>query len=226
MRALAETGVIAAPYPVRLTVEAPVGARNRLTTAFRVLLAVPHLILVGAPLALTLHLGWIWGEAGAPRVELGSGGGALGVAAVLGSLIAWFAIVFTGRHPDGLRRLAVYYLRWRTRAMAYVALLSDAYPPYGEGPYPVQLSVSPPVGERDRVSVGFRIFLAIPHLIVVWALGVLWVCATLIAWVAILVAGHYPRTLYDFAVGVMQWSLRLEAYLLLLEDRYPPFTFE
>jgi hypothetical protein len=226
MSTLAESVVLGVPYPVRLTVEAPAGTRNRLTSAFRIILAVPHLILVGAPLALTLHLGWVWVEPGSPRVELGSGGGALGVAAVLGALIAWFAIVITGRHPDGLWRLGVYYLRWRARAMAYVALLTDAYPPFGEGPYPVQISIPRPGIERDRLSVAFRLILALPHVIAVAVLGIVWAFTTLVAWLAIIITGRYPESLYAFGVGVMQWSLRLEAYLLLLEDHYPPFALE
>ena len=83
-----------------------------------------------------------------------------------------------------------------------------------------------PEAPRDRLSVAFRIILAIPHLLAVWVLGVAWALATVIAWFAILFTGRYPRGLYDFGVGVLRWNTRVEAYLLLLHDEYPPFTLE
>jgi hypothetical protein len=115
------------------------------------------------------------------------------------------------------------YLRWRVRAATYIALLRDEYPPFGDDPYPATLSLSPPE-RRDRVTVAFRIVLAFPHIFAVWALGVAWAFTTIIAWFAILLTGRYPAALYDFAVGVLRWNVRVEAYLLLLRDEYPPFS--
>ncbi|HEU0013848.1 MAG TPA: DUF4389 domain-containing protein [Longimicrobium sp.] len=83
-----------------------------------------------------------------------------------------------------------------------------------------------PDAPRDRLTVGFRIILAIPHLLAVWVLGVAWGLATVIAWFAILFTGRYPAGLYGFAVGVLRWTTRVEAYLLLLHDDYPPFSLE
>jgi hypothetical protein len=74
--------------------------------------------------------------------------------------------------------------------------------------------------------VGFRLILAIPHLLAVWALGLAWGIATFIAWVAILFTGRYPPALYEFALGVFRWNTRVEAYLLLMTDRYPPFSLQ
>jgi hypothetical protein len=51
-----------------------------------------------------------------------------------------------------------------------------------------------------------------------------WAFTTAIAWVVILFTGRYPATLYGFAIGVLAWSVRVEAYMLLLRDEYPPFT--
>jgi hypothetical protein len=84
--------------------------------------------------------------------------------------------------------------------------------------------VRAPSGERDRVSVGFRLFLAIPHLVAIWALGIAWAIVTVVAWFAILFTGEHPAPLYRFAVGVLRWTVRVEAYLLLLHDEYPPFS--
>ena len=105
-------------------------------------------------------------------------------------------------------------------------LLRDEYPPFGDGEYPAKLAFAPSMEPRDRLSVAFRIFLAIPHLIIIWFLGIGWMVTTVIAWLAILFTGDFPASLYRFGVGVLRWSTRLEAYLLLLHDKYPPFLFE
>ena len=208
-----------AAFPVRLRIDEPAGKRNRLTSAFRLLLALPHLILVGGPMAAVALWGWE-----SQHGEWGAGGGLLGAVAGGCAVIAWFAILFTGRHPEGLWSLAAFYLRWRTRAVAYTALLVDDYPPFGEGAYPVELLFGPPAQRRDRVRVAFRVVLALPHLVLVCLLSLAWGLTSVIAWLAILFTGRYPRGLYRFAVGVLRWNLRVESYLLLLHDAYPPFS--
>ena len=213
--------VDAVPYPVGVDIKAATHDRNRLTAAFRFFLALPHIFLVGGPVAMVFatdwgsdsHLDWGYGSAGL-----------LGAVAGLVAVFAWFVIVFTARHPDGLWKLAAFYLRWRVRAIAYMTLLRDEYPPFGDGEYPAELLLSMPEGERDRVSVFFRFFLAIPHFVILWFLGLAWGVTTAIAWVVILLTGRYPEGLYGFAIGVLAWSIRVEAYLLLLRDEYPPFT--
>ena len=211
----------AATHPVRVDVERVVDRRNRLTTAFRLILALPHLLLVGGPIAGVVS--WSGGTS-RNQYESGFGGGVLGAVAAVVTIIAWFAILFTGEYPKGLWDLMVYYLRWRVRAIAYTALLRDDYPPFGEGAYPVTLDIRSPENSRDRLTVAFRLILSIPHLIVVWALGIAWALTTIVAWLSILISGRYPASLYDFAVGVLRWTTRVEAYLLLLHDEYPPFT--
>jgi hypothetical protein len=79
---------------------------------------------------------------------------------------------------------------------------------------------------RDRASIAVRLFLAVPHLLVLFFLVLAWTLCTVVAWFAILFTGRYPAPLYPFALGVMRWLLRVEAYLLLLVDQYPPFTLE
>lgn len=210
-----------AAHPVDVRVEPQLEPRNRLTTAFRVLLALPHLILVGGPMVAGLT--WTTRPDSDQRYDSGSAG-VLGVAAGVVAVIAWFAILFTGRYPEGLWNFVAWYMRWRVRAVAYVALLRDEYPPFGDGWYPAALELAPPAAERDRLTVAFRLILAIPHLIVLWALGIGWAFTSIAAWFAILFTGRYPEGLYHFGVGVLRWSTRVEAYLLLLHDAYPPFT--
>jgi hypothetical protein len=208
--------------PVQVHVTPAIDVRNRLTAAFRLILAIPHLLLVGGPIGGAL----VWTSGGTNnRLNWGSVG-VLGAVAAVVSVIAWFAILFTGQYPTGLWKLAAFYLRWRVRALAYTSLLRDEYPPFGDGEYPATLVLNEPTPPRDRVSVAFRLILAIPQLIVVWALGIAWLLTTIVAWFSILLTGRYPAGLYSFGVGVLRWSTRVEAYLLLLYDQYPPFALE
>lgn len=207
-------------YPVGITLLPATERRNRLTTAFRFFLALPHLLLVGAPAAAGAWLGWESHDG----LSLSTGTGVLGAVAGVVSMIAWFAIVFTGTHPEGLWKLAAFYLRWRVRALAYVMLLRDEYPPFGDEDYPAALVLPAQPESRDRLKVFFRILLALPHLVILGLLAVVWAFTTAVAWVVILVTGRYPETLYGFAIGVFAWNARVEAYVLLLLDDYPPFT--
>ena len=211
-----------APYPVVVHVVPSREERNRLTVAFRFILAIPHLLLVGGPIAVAMT----WSRTSEAGVEhsWGAGGGVLGAVAFVCALIAWIAIVFTGNAPDGLQRLSALYLRWRVRANAYVALLRDEYPPFGDTEYPAEVELPWMVGHRDRVAVAFRPILVIPHLLAVWAIGFAWGITTVIAWFAILFTGRYPAALYEFGMGALRWTTRVEAYVLLLTDEYPPFT--
>lgn len=218
---LEDEKVDAASYPVTVRVEPAMEDRNRVTAFFRFFLALPHVILVGAPVAIVTSAGWSTDSGSG--IELG-GSGLLSAVAFVAAVFAWFAIVLTGMHPDLVRRLSAWYLRWRVRAAAYLTLLRDEYPPFGEGEYPVEVELPTAAEPRDIATVAFRLVLAIPHLIAVWVLGVAWAFTTAVAWVMILFTGRFPETLYGFAIGALAWTTRVEAYLLLLRDEYPPFT--
>jgi hypothetical protein len=212
-------------YPVGIEVEPQRAQRNRLTVGFRFLLAIPHIILVGPPgLAAGLHVGI--GTHRSASESIGGSNGLLGFVAIVGAIFSWFWIVFTGEHPRVLWDLARFYMRWRTNAVAYTALLRDDYPPFGTGSYPASYDVVPPVGPRDRVSVGLRLILVIPHVFLLFFLNIAWFLGSVFAWIVILFTGDYPAGVYDFSVGVMRWTLRVESYLLLLRDEYPPFRLE
>jgi len=204
-----------AEHPVGYEVQRPEGGRNRLTVAFRPILAIPHVLLVGGP------------NVGGGGGNGGSGTGVLGAVAGVAAIVNWFAIVFTGKAIDGLMDLQRFYLRWRARVLAYEALLRDEYPPFGDGEYPAAVRLPEPLVEhRNRWSVGFRIILVIPHILVLAVLLVAWLVTAIIGWFAVLLSGRYPDGLWTFGEGVMRWGLRLEAYLLLLHDEYPPFSLQ
>jgi hypothetical protein len=200
-----------AEYPVAFDVEPKIADRNRLTTAFRLILAIPQVLIVGSP--------------GSIGLGANSGTGALGAVASVCAFLAWFAILFTGRYPRGLWDLAKMYMGWRANVLAYVALLRDEYPPFGSGPYPVTFEVDYPE-QSNRWSVALRLILAIPQIIALVFVLLAWVVTVVIAWFAILFTGRYPEGLYGFGVGVQRWTLRVQAYLFLMRDEYPPFSLE
>lgn len=204
------------PYPVSIAIEPALTNRNRLTTAFRLILAIPHLILAG---------GFSIGVASRDgRTTIGSEGGLLGAVAILLAIVSWFTIVFAGAHIAGIRQFTSFYLRWRVRALAYFMLLEDPYPPFGDGPYPAFIDIPDVVGPRDRLAVGLRLLLAVPHFIVLFFVLLAWAITTVVAWFSILLTGEYPAGLYAFGVGALRWRLRVEAYVLLMLDEYPPFS--
>jgi len=207
------------PYPVSVTLEPLLTNRNRLTTAFRLILAIPHLILVGG-------IGLGVATSGDSRTTAGSEGGLFGAVAIFLAIVSWFTILFAGTHIAGIRQFTSYYLRWRLRAIAYLMLLEDVYPPFGDAPYPASIEIADPAPARDRVSVGLRILFALPHIVVLSFVLVAWGVATIAAWFVILFTGNYPQRLYEFGVGVLRWRLRVEAYMLLMVDEFPPFSLK
>jgi hypothetical protein len=197
-------------YPVTITIAPQAEPRNRLTTALRPILAIPHAILAG-PVYWSSRTG---------------GAGLLGAAAYAMAIVSWFTLLIMGVQFRGIRDFSMYYLRWRTRALAYMALFVDPYPPFGDEPYPATIEVRDPAQPRDSATIAVRLLLVLPHLVVLCVLLLAWLITTVIAWFAILFTRSYPPSLYRFGIGVMRWGLRVEAYLLLLVDDYPPFTLD
>jgi hypothetical protein len=210
-------------YPVAVSVVQSEGERDRLTTAFRLILAIPHMILVGtAGLSFaTLSVG----DNNGLR-SFGTHDGLLGSVAIILAFVSWFTIVIAGQHITAIRQFTLFVMRWRTRVLAYTMLLVDPYPPFGDAAYPASLDVTDPAGPRNRVSVGFRLILAIPQLIVLGFVMVAWWVTAIVAWFAILLTGRYPPGLYEFGAGCLRWLIRVEAYMMLLVDEYPPFSLQ
>ena len=116
-------------------------------------------------------------------------------------------------------------VRFGTRVYAYLALLRDEYPSTDDE-QAVHIDIPYPDAPRElnRWLPLVKWFLAIPHFVVLGLLAVGACVGVIIAWFAILFTGRYPRSLFDFVVGVFRWWLRVAAYALLLTtDRYPPF---
>jgi len=195
---------------VQFRVEHPEGERNRWTTAFRPILAIPHALLVGGPL-IGFRPRW-------------ARSGIVGMAALMCAFIDWFAIVFTGRSVEGLRYFKRVYLGWRARFLAYTWLLRDEYPPFGDGPYPAWVELPDEPEQRDRWAVGLRIFLLFPHVVVLFCLFVAQAFVFIVAWFSIVFTRRLNDTLWRFSRDVTHYAMRVESYALLIHDRFPSFS--
>ncbi len=205
------------PYPARLAIRYP-ERLDRVTTAFRIILAIPIGILFG-----------ILSGGGTEWVQTGSGEWvAVTTSGIAGSLFAatLLMILFRKRYPRWWFDFALELTRFGYRIGAYLALLTDQYPSTVEQ-QSVALDVDYPDVEQDlaRGMPLVKWFLAIPHYFVLFFLAIGAFFAVVFAWFAIIFTGRYPRSVFDFVVGVGRWGLRVNAYAFLLTtDRYPPFS--
>ena len=174
-----------------------VETRDRVTTAFRIILAIPHLVIRQ-----------VWQY----------------LANIL-SVIQWFAIVFTGKRNRGMWDMQQSWMGYNARVSAYTGLLSDAYPAFGTTPTPAEhvrydLTYSE---EANRLTSGLRIFWIIPALIIALFIGIAAFAVGVVSWFAILFTGKHPRGMFDFMLRASRFFVRLTAYGLLMTDAYPKF---
>jgi uncharacterized protein DUF4389 len=143
------------------------------------------------------------------------------------SLIAFFAIIFTGQYPRSLFDFAVNTRRWQVNVAAYALLIRDEYPPFSfeAGLYPVTLEVDYPTN-LARFAPLYKWILAIPHFIIVAVLSIIAFFAVFVAGFSVLFTGKYPEGIYKFVVGVQRWSMRAQLYALFMTDVYPPFSLD
>ncbi|MDH4075528.1 MAG: DUF4389 domain-containing protein [Acidimicrobiia bacterium] len=209
-----------APTPVRLDATLDPGLSRGLWLV-KWLLAIPHIVV----------LFFLW------------------AAFAVTTIVAGFAILFTGRYPRPLFDFNLGVLRWNWRVNYYAGaggLGTDRYPPFSLGPepdYPARLDIAYP----ERLSRGLVLvkwwLLAIPHYLI---LGVLfgstvgWLgdnrsanggpgllpILVFVAAVILLVTQRYPRPLFDLIVGFNRWQYRVIAYAALMTDQYPPFRLD
>jgi uncharacterized protein DUF4389 len=190
------TASTAAPHPIRLVVNDDL-QRTRLTVFFRLILAIPHFVWVS-----------LWG-----------------VIAILAGIVNWFATLFTGQSPDGLHNFLATFLRYMTHVRAYVLLIADPFPGFTgkQGSYPIDLEVDPPQ-PQNRLTVAFRIILAVPALLLANILSNLSQLLAIFSWFVALATGRVPEGLRNFAALAQRFETQTYAYLLLLTDRYPSFN--
>jgi len=191
------------PYPLTFDVDYPDRELNRVTTGFRLILALPLLILLGLF--------------------------ARGYPATAGLLLflpVLALLVLRQKYPRWWFDFNLLLVRLEARIYSYLFLLRDEYPSVDDE-QAVRLDIAYPDAKNDlnRWLPLVKWLLAIPHYIVLAFLYIAAVVVVIIAWFAILFTGRYPQGMFDFVVGVLRWSLRVGAYaFLLVTDRYPPFS--
>ena len=202
------------PYPVQYSVDYPDGDRNRLSALFRIVLAIPILVVITLVSGYSLSGDTTFDEAISPLFAAG---------------IVWAAtllmLLFRQKYPRWWFDWNLELQRFSARVGAYLFLLRDEYPSTDEE-QSVHLDIPYPNAQEDlnRFLPIVKWLLAIPHYVVLIGLGVIALIVTVLAWLAILITGRYPRGMFEFVVGVGRWGYRVMAYMALLTtDRYPPF---
>src|SRR5438477_7145728 len=203
-------------YPVTFSVDYPDRALDRLTSAFRIVIAIPILAVLSLLTGTSLHY-VTTNNTTSETATLATGGGVLFLPLVL-------MIVFRQKYPRWWFDWNLQVLRFSNRVSAYLALLDDHYPSTDEE-QAVHLDLAyPDARQLNRYLPLIKWFLAIPHYVVLFFLAIAAVGAVVIAWFAILFTGTYPRALFHFVVGVIRWNNRVASYaFLLVTDKYPPF---
>jgi hypothetical protein len=197
-------------YPARLEIDYPERKLDRVTSFFRLLAAIPIVIVLGLVTGMSVRV-----DANAYVV---GAGGIVFVATVV-------MLLFRRKYPRWWFDWNLELNRFGMRVGAYIALLRDEYPSTDDG-QAVHLDIDYPDAPRNlsRWLPLVKWLLAIPHYIVLAFLSAAAVVCVVIAWFAILFTGRYPRPLFTFVVGVLRWWLRVSAYAFVLAtDRYPPF---
>jgi len=158
---------------------------------------------------------------------------ALTAVAEVVALISWFAILFTGKLPEGLANVTCLALRYQVRAAAYAGFLHEEYPPFDFATTPadpggtaVTVNFVPALGGRNRLTVGLRFIWVIPAAIVTMLILLVAAICHFIAFFAVLFTGKWPASLHSWVMKGLRASLRLSAYAFLLTDEYPPMSFD
>jgi hypothetical protein len=210
-----EMGMQQATYPVQFSVDYPDRQLNRLTTAFRIFVAIPILIVLGSVSGST----WVQASTNRGTFVMSGAGGLL----FFGPLLM---ILFRRKYPRWWFEWNLELQRFTNRVLAYLLLMDDRYPAIDQQ-QAVHLDYVDPDGGRglNRWLPLVKWLLAIPHYIVLFFLWIAAIVVVIIAWFAILFTGRYPRGMFDFVQGVIRWGARVVAYaFVLVTDRYPPFA--
>jgi uncharacterized membrane protein YfbV (UPF0208 family) len=214
-------------YPIDVEIDPPAPQR-RWITAFRIILALPALVLAATLVGSCSGGGGAQGGGGGEESFFFSSGGVATTVAFL----AWFACLIRGRMPSGFRDLVAYALRYNAQILAYVLLVTDRYPdsdpaeprtPHPPPAHPIAIDLDDDQ-RRSRFTVLFRLLLALPHL--VW-LG-LWTIAAfltlIVNWFVTLLAGRSPDALHRFLGAYVRYDVHVLAFLFLVANPFPGFT--
>lgn len=188
-------------HPVAYSARYEAEGRNRLTVFFRMLVAIPWLIVA-----------MFWG-----------------LAAYLAVIFAWFALVFTGRYPDGLYNFNAGFIRFINRVNGFYYLLTDEWPPFDGGDdydYPVRMLIPEPQESYSRAKVFFRFFLAIPVMILAYVMNIILQLVGVVSWFVLLFTAKLPDGLYKPLRAAAAYSAKATAYYFLITEDWPPFWMD
>ena len=174
---------------------------NRWSTFFRLILAIPWLIVAYVYL----------------------------IAAFFTHIFAWVAVVVLGHYPAWLYNFNSGVVRYLVRFYAWAYLQTDAWPPFGlaEDPsYPIRVKIAPAAERQSRLKAFFRIVLVLPMLIVSYAINYIHLGAAVVAWLAIVFRGYLPEGINSVLTFVNSFYARVYGYFALLTDDYPPIGIE
>ena len=203
------------PYPVSFHVTYPDADRDRITAAFRLILVISIAVVIGAfdaghTFVSEAGSSWSWSTSGLVVVP------------------TFLMVVFRQKYPRWWFDFNLQLLRFLARVGSYLALLTDEYPSTDDE-QAVHLTIVYPDAGKDlqRFLPLVKWLLALPHVVVLAFAYVGAVIAVVIAWFSIVLSGTYPRSLFDYVVGVQRYGLRVLAYALILTtDVYPPFSLK
>lgn len=185
-------------YPVSLEVDEP-QPQNRLSVLIRIIFAIPAMLF----------------------------GIVIGIGLQIVALIAWVVILVTGKYPAGMMNFTEGGLRFSSRLSGYLYLLTDKSPSFSldaDPAYPVRLSVQGQIEGRNRLTVFFRLLMAIPHYLILGVLNYVIGVVVFVAWLMALFTGSVAPGLHTFIAGYLRWMMRAQGYVLLVTDEYPPFS--
>jgi hypothetical protein len=218
----------AGEYPVDVQLPEEPVTQRRWTIALRLVLFIPAL-LVASTLA-----GFTGGNLGSSRGKRrnGSGGGTL---LLVCAFLGWFASLARGRMPKGLRDAGAYAIGYTAQATAYFLLVTDRYPnadptemlvAVTDRPplHPVRVAGDPYDLRRSRVTVFFRLLLALPHILWLVLWGIVAILVAIVQWFVTLFRGTPARALHRFLSAYIRYRLHVAAYLFLVANPFPGFT--
>jgi hypothetical protein len=187
---------VALAHPIDLSVDGDL-KRSRLTVFFRLIIAIPHFIWLA-----------LWG-----------------IVAELLLIVVWVVAIFAGRAPDGLHGFLASFLRYMTRVSAYLLLLADPFPPFSGAPggYPVDIAIAP-AAPQSRVTVIFRLILAIPALLLTYVFRLVNEIVAFLGWFYCLATGEMNEGMQNLSVWLLRYEIQTYAYLFLLTDRHPSLS--
>lgn len=188
-------------YPIIYSAKFEEEGRSRLITFFRMIVVIPWQIVAFF----------------------------YGIAALIGVVIAWFAILFTAKYPPGLYDFVAGFVRFNARINSFYYLLTDEWPPFNGEPddaYPVRVGVQPPAREYSRLKTLFRLIVGIPVYLLLYVMGIIAGVVAFLAWFALVFSARLPDGFYKPIRAAMAFQAKANAYFFLLTEDYPPFWTE